>query len=198
MNNADLWAAFINRMTHLGRVAAAAEQLPEDTDVAWTGRTMQVPWFAEHMREELVLHNWDITGDDAPARQRLAPSWMTNHSVYAVGAPLLRRGREILQLNDNERIEARIRVADTDDVVVTADADTTAITLARPDGTATIETDAATRVLLLVGAPPGRPWPNQQRSRPARTGPAAHIAQRLLTYSSAGTAASMRYGPGVA
>jgi hypothetical protein len=24
--------------------------------VAWTGRTMKVPWFAEHMREGLVLN----------------------------------------------------------------------------------------------------------------------------------------------
>ncbi len=31
----------------------AGDDLPADTDVAWTGRTMKVPWFAEHMREEL-------------------------------------------------------------------------------------------------------------------------------------------------
>ncbi len=35
---------------------------------------MKVPWFAEHMREELVLHGWDITGDSdiqPPSR----PGW---------------------------------------------------------------------------------------------------------------------------
>jgi hypothetical protein len=33
---------------------------------------MQVPWFAEHMREELVLHGWDVKGDDQLPRARLA------------------------------------------------------------------------------------------------------------------------------
>ena len=54
LDNADLRSTFTERMARLGDVAAAAEELPEDTDVAWTGRTMKVPWFAEHMREELV------------------------------------------------------------------------------------------------------------------------------------------------
>lgn len=87
--NADLWSAFVERMARLDEVAAAAEELPDDTDVAWTGRTMKVPWFAEHMREELVLHGWDITGDDEAAQQRLGQWWMTEHSVQAVGQPLL-------------------------------------------------------------------------------------------------------------
>jgi hypothetical protein len=63
LNDADLWMALQDRMLGLNEVAAAADDIPADTDVAWTGRTMKVPWFAEHMREELVLHGWDITGD---------------------------------------------------------------------------------------------------------------------------------------
>jgi hypothetical protein len=59
-------------MAELAEVTAAAEELPADTDVAWTGRTMKVPWFAEHMRSELVLHAWEITGDHAAATARLA------------------------------------------------------------------------------------------------------------------------------
>ena len=88
--------------------------------VAWTGRTMKAPWFAEHMREELVLHGWDITSDDAAA-------------------------------------QARLRVAGADDVVVDVDADGTTIRLADPDGPATLETDAAARVLLLWGRRPADP-----------------------------------------
>lgn len=170
LNDADLWTAFNDRMTHLGRVAAAAEELPEDTDVAWTGRTMKAPWFAEHMREELALHSWDITGDDAPARDRLAQPWMADHSVHAVGVPLLRRGRDTLALHGNERVEARIRVADEDDVVVTVDAENTAITLAPPDGAATIETDAATRVLLLWGRRPADPGRIRSAAGPLELG----------------------------
>jgi hypothetical protein len=63
MNDTDLWDALHDRMATLNDVAMAADRVPADADVAWTGRTMKVPWFAEHMREELVLHGWDITGD---------------------------------------------------------------------------------------------------------------------------------------
>ncbi len=155
LGGADLWDALHERMAKLGDVAEAAEELPADTDVAWTGRTMKVPWFAEHMREELVLHGWDITGDTEAARELLAQPWMTTHSVFAVGRPLLANGAK--QLRPGERISARLRVVDTDDVVVSADAENTSIELAPPDGPATLETDAATRVLLLWGRWPADP-----------------------------------------
>jgi hypothetical protein len=158
LNDADLWDALLDRMTTLNEVAAAAEAVPGDTDVAWTGRTMKVPWFAEHMREELVLHGWDITGDcdiSAAFQTALAESWMTTHSVVAVGRPLLAKGAK--QLGPGERIEARLRVADTDDVFLSADADHTAVRFADAVGPATLETDAAARVLLLWGRRPGNP-----------------------------------------
>jgi hypothetical protein len=108
-------------MATLNEVAVAAEAVPADTDVAWTGRTMKVPWFAEHMREELVLHGWDITGDgdfSAAFQAALAEPWMTTHSVFAVGRPLLAKGAK--EIGSGERIEARLRVPDTDDVFVSA------------------------------------------------------------------------------
>jgi hypothetical protein len=142
-------------MATLNRVAVAADDVSADTDVAWTGRTMKVPWFAEHMREELVLHGWDITGDDPAAQARLAEPWMTTHSVLAVGRPLLAKGAK--HLAPHERIEARLRVPDRDDVVVHAGADRTTIELADPEGPATLETDAAARVLLLWGRRPSDP-----------------------------------------
>jgi mycothiol maleylpyruvate isomerase-like protein len=155
LNNADLWNALLDRMATLNEVAVAAEGFPADTDVAWTGRTMKVPWFAEHMREELVLHGWDITGDDAAAQARLAEPWMTTHSVVAVGRPLLAKGAK--ELEPGERIEARLRVPDTDDVFLSADADHTTVGFADAGGPATLETDAAARVLLLWGRRPGDP-----------------------------------------
>jgi hypothetical protein len=79
MNGADLWDALLDQMALLGEVAEAGEALPADTDVGWTGCTMKVPQFAEHMREELVLHGWDITGDDPAAQARLGQAWMTDH-----------------------------------------------------------------------------------------------------------------------
>jgi hypothetical protein len=89
MNDTGLWAALQENMAWLNQVAETADDIPADVDLAWTGRTMKVPWFAEHMREELVLHGWDITGDDAAAQARMAQPWMTAHSVIAVGKPLL-------------------------------------------------------------------------------------------------------------
>src|SRR5271156_1893139 len=135
--------------------AAAADEVPADTDVGWTGRTMKVPWFAEHMREELVLHSWDITGGDAAAQTQLAHPWMTTHTVIAVGRPLLAKG--VKQLRAGERVEARLRVAGADDVLVDADTDHTTIALTAPEGAATLETDTAARVLLLWGRRPGDP-----------------------------------------
>lgn len=155
LGDAELWGALHERMATLNDVTTAADGVPADTDVAWTGRTMKVPWFAEHMREELVLHGWDITGDEPAAQARLAEQWMTTHSVTAVGRPLLAKGAKGLRVG--ERIEGRLRVPGADDVVVTADAEGTYIGMAGPEGPATLETDAAARVLLLWGRRPGNP-----------------------------------------
>jgi len=169
MNETDLWAALHRNMAVLSQVtAAAADDVPADTDVGWTGRTMKVPWFAEHMREELVLHGWDITGDDAAAHARTAQPWMTTHSVLAVGKPLLVTG--VKQLRPGERIEARLRVDGADDVVVSADSETTTIELADPDGPATLETDSAARVLLLWGRRPADPSRIRSRVGPEALG----------------------------
>jgi Mycothiol maleylpyruvate isomerase N-terminal domain len=170
-NNADLWDALLDRMATLSEVAAAADAIPADTDVAWTGRTMKVLWFAEHMREELVLHGWDITGDrDIPAafQVALAQPWMTTHSVVAVGRPLLVKGAG--QLAPGERIEARLRADGTDDVVLRADPDQITIGFAEPDGPATLETDAAARVLLLWGRRPADPSRIRSRVGPETLG----------------------------
>ncbi len=155
LNDTDLWDALLDRMATLNEVAVAAEAVPADTDVAWTGRTMKVPWFAEHMREELVLHSWDITGDQTDAQARLAEPWMTTHSVVAVGRPLLVKGAKLL--GPGESIEARLRADGTDDVVLAADSDRITIGLAEPEGPAALETDAAARVLLLWGRRPADP-----------------------------------------
>lgn len=151
----ELWSALTDRMAALGEIAEAAGGVPPDTEVAWTGRTMTVPRFAEHMREELVLHGWDITGDDVAAQARLAEPWMTEHSVYAVGTPLLSRG--VKKLGADQPFMARLRVDGYEDVELTADAARTTIELTSPDGEATLETDAAARVLLLWGRRPADP-----------------------------------------
>lgn len=158
LSDPELWAAFLSRCEQLTEIAAAAARdLSPDTEVMWTGRSVKVPFFAEHLREELILHRWDLTGDDRTAVQALNEPWMTEHSVVSVGRPLLARGSAGLDLGPDGRIEGRLRTPGTDDVVVTADAGGTAIRLAAPGGPATIESDAAVRVLLLWGRRPADP-----------------------------------------
>jgi hypothetical protein len=113
-------------------------------------------------------HGWDVTGDDPAAQARLAEPWMTTHSVFAIGAPLLAKGAK--QLGPGERIEARLRVPDIDDVLVSYDAESTTIGLADPEGPATLETDAAARVLLLWGRRPADPSRICSRVGPAALG----------------------------
>jgi uncharacterized protein (TIGR03083 family) len=157
MPDDELLAALMHRVDELSEVAQAGAERDPDTDVAWTGRTMKIPWFVEHMREELVLHRWDVTGDDTTSRAALAEPWMTEHSVRAVGRPLLARGRAALELGTEEAVEGRLRVAGSDDVLVRADDSGTRIDLVPPQGPATIETDAAARALLLWGRRPADP-----------------------------------------
>lgn len=158
MSDSELWAAFMIRCEQLTEIAAAAAQdLAPDTEVMWTGRSVKVPFFAEHMREELILHRWDLTGDDRTAVQALNEPWMTEHSVVSVGRPLLARGRTGLDLGPDGRVEGRLRTLGMDDIVVAADADGSSIRFAAPEGPATIESDAAVRVLLLWGRRPADP-----------------------------------------
>ncbi|MGK4578673.1 maleylpyruvate isomerase N-terminal domain-containing protein [Kitasatospora sp. HPMI-4] len=158
MSDAELWSAFIARCEQLTEVtAAAATDLSPETEVRWTGRTVKAPFFAEHMREELILHRWDLTGDDRTALQALNEPWMTEHSVVSVGRPLLARGSAALDPGPAGRFEDRLRTPGTDDVVVTSGPDGGSIRLAAPEGPATIESDAAVRVLLLWGRRPADP-----------------------------------------
>ena len=123
-----------------------------DTWVPWTGRRMKVAWFGEHMRSELILHRWDLVGDDEQASAQLAQPWMTSHSVDAVGAPLLARGAAGM---GDTRFTSRLRVPDQPDVVLTAGASPTiALSSPEPDTSADLVCDAPARVLLLWGRQP--------------------------------------------
>jgi hypothetical protein len=155
LEDAALWAAFVDRCEHLAEVCAGGEQeLSPAEQITWTGRIVTPAFFAEHMRSELVLHRWDLTGDDDTNTHSLAESWMTTHTVLLVGKPLLRRGAAGLTLAAGEQLEGRLRSPGTDDVVVTATAEGNDVTFAKPEGPATIECDPAVRALFLWGRRP--------------------------------------------
>ncbi|MFB7599003.1 maleylpyruvate isomerase N-terminal domain-containing protein [Streptomyces sp. NPDC056160] len=181
LSDPELRAAFLGHCEQLAETAAAAARdLSPHAEVMWTGRTVKVPFFAEHMREELILHRWDLTGDDPTAVRALGEPWMTEHSVVSVGRPLLARGRAGLDLGPGDGpFEGRLRTPGTDDVVVHADTggDGCSIRLAAPEGPATIESDAATRVLLLWGRRPADP----SRWRSSAGPQALHRVRALLS-----------------
>jgi Mycothiol maleylpyruvate isomerase N-terminal domain len=155
LDDTDLWSAFADRCERLADIAQSGESaLAPDEQISWTGRIVNPAFFAEHMREELVLHRWDLAGDDSTAVRALAEPWMTTHTVHLVGKPLLNRGAAALDLARGQRIEGRLRTPGTDDVVITASNEGAAITLAKPEGRATIESDPAVRTLFLWGRRP--------------------------------------------
>lgn len=117
-----------------------------ETRVPWTGRTMKVAWFGEHLRSELVLHRRDLVGDDALGDAVLAEEWMTTHSVDAVGVPLV----------GEDAATVRLRTPGRDDVVVRGGS-APAITLRPARDDADVVSDAAARVLLLWGRTPDDP-----------------------------------------
>jgi uncharacterized protein (TIGR03083 family) len=166
--NADLLDALEREMGGLAEVLADASGADLEQLVPWTGRKMKVAWFGEHMREELILHRWDITGDDEVGTRLLNQPWLTEHSVVAVGKPLLRRG--IARLGKTRRVSARLRCDGRYDVIIVAGSDSAVIELGPPEGAATIETDPAARVLLLWGRRPADPARVMSSAGPAALG----------------------------
>jgi hypothetical protein len=151
MGDDDRVTALENVIHDLARLLERGLDEP-DTWVPWTGRQMKVAWFGEHMRSELILHRWDLVGDDEQATAQLAQPWMTSHSVEAVGAPLLGRGTAGLM---DTPFTGRLRVPDQPDVVLTGGS-RPGITLspAEPETRPDLLSDAAARVLLLWGRQP--------------------------------------------
>lgn len=152
LGDVELRAALIDRVNELAAVGEQAASGDLDAFAPWTGRRMRVRWFLEHMREELVIHRWDIAGDDRLSGELLGAPWFTEHSVIAVGRPLLMRGYS--RREAQEPFSARLRTTGRDDVVVSVRDDGPSIELAAPEGAAVIEADAAAQALLVWGRQP--------------------------------------------
>jgi hypothetical protein len=163
----DRLAALERAVDDLAGVLEAGLDQP-DTWVPWTGRRMKVAWFGEHMRSELILHRWDLVGDDPVGTELLGQPWMTTHSVDAVGEPLLRRGAAGLA---GSEFTGRLRAPGQPDVLLTGGS-RPGITLADADPgvPADLRTDPAARVLLLWGRTPGDPSRLVSDAGPERLG----------------------------
>ena len=174
LDDTALNRALAERIHELAVVAERAVELDPDASVPWTGRHMRVRWFAEHMREELVIHRWDIVGDDDVSVRKLGERWFTEHSVIAVGRPLLMRGYE--RWPGEPPFVARLRAPGEGDLIVSATHDGPSIELGPPEGDAVVESDAAARALLLWGRQPADPSRLRSDAGPAALG----AARRLL------------------
>jgi hypothetical protein len=151
LSDEDRIAALDHAVAELARVLERGLDEP-DTWVPWTGRQMKVAWFAEHMRSEIILHRWDLAGDDELANTQLSQPWMTTHTVEAVGRPLLGRGAAGLP---RRPFTARLRVSDQPDVILTGGVNPDiGLGPADHDAQPALTTDAAARVLLLWGRQP--------------------------------------------
>jgi Mycothiol maleylpyruvate isomerase N-terminal domain len=78
------------RMRHL--VGDVLSREP-DAVIPWTGRRMGVAKFIPHLRNEHVLHRWDMAGDDETSRRLLGDIDLVGHSVGELGRILLAAGR---------------------------------------------------------------------------------------------------------
>ena len=164
-------------MAELGEVAADAETIPADTEVAWTGRTMKVPWFAEHMREELALHRWDIAGDDEISEELLGGMDLVGHSVSELGAILLAAGRD----HDPEpgsEFHVRLRAEGQPDLrVIVEDGDATLAWASDEADEPWVELDPGARQLFIWGRRPD----HRGRVRSYLTQPGLARLQALLS-----------------
>jgi hypothetical protein len=176
LDDRALERALAERIAELAVVVDRAMDGDPDALVPWTGRRMRVRWFAEHMREELVVHRWDIIGDDETSGRLLGEPWFTEHSVVAVGRPLLMRGYQRWSSGGGEPFTARLRVPGGDDLIVSVGDAGPSVELGEVAGAAVVESDAAARALLLWGRQPADPSRLRSQAGPAALG----AARRLL------------------
>jgi uncharacterized protein (TIGR03083 family) len=146
-----------------------------DAELAWTGRTVRVSGFPTHLRSEDALHRWDLVGDDQTSYELLSQHDLLVHAVSFIGRPLLRRGLD--SRAGTEPLHARVRTEGRDDLVVEARGEEARLSVAPPQGPATIEGDPAARLLLLWGRKPA-PF---HRLRAGHDRAAAYEAQALLS-----------------
>ena len=132
-----------------------------DTDALldFTGWAMDVDTLALHVRSELAIHRWDLTGSDPTSVELLSQPDLTAHAVRALSNfdGIAERGEtrtRSLAAEGNAAMEARLRVDGEPDVVIVASAESTDLRLAEPDQVPAVTTDSAGRLLMLWGRQP--------------------------------------------
>ena len=135
-----------------------AEVLDRDPDavIPWTGRNMAVAKFIPHLRNEHVLHRWDVAGDDDVSSRLLGSDDLVDHSVGELGRILLVAGRQQDPDPDTDFC-VRMHSEGQRDLRVIVDSGTATLAWATDDADEpSIELDAAARHVFIWGRRPDR------------------------------------------
>jgi hypothetical protein len=124
--------------------------------IPWTGRRMAVAKFIPHLRNEHVLHRWDVAGDDEVSGQLLGSDDLVGHSVGALGRILLVAGRKHDPDPDRE-FRVRLRSRDQRDLRVVVEDGTARLAWADDDANEpAVDLDPAARHVFVWGRRPDR------------------------------------------
>ncbi|WP_298208774.1 maleylpyruvate isomerase N-terminal domain-containing protein [Ferrimicrobium sp.] len=165
-------------LASLERVSRALHAvLVKDPDavVPWSGRSMVVATFVNHLRSELALHRWDLQGDDETGNVLLSQPELTAHAVTVLGKLLVDQTAEWTGAVG----PLIVGTPDAPSVVVSQDSNGRQMLFGDDNLDPTIVADAGARLLLLWGRMPNDP---RRVSAPGDPSPLAELRALLSGY----------------
>lgn len=127
-----------------------------DAGVDFTGWVMTATDLATHVRSELVLHRWDLVGDDQRGTELLGQPELTAHAVRALSSfdVIAERLTERTRRSGVASLCTRFRVEGQPDVVLTVEDGSTRLVLTEATDGPAITSSNAGRLLMLWGRTP--------------------------------------------
>jgi hypothetical protein len=159
------------------RLVDAVLDREPDAVIPWTGRHMAVAKFIPHLRNEHVLHRWDIAGDDDTSGELLGNMDLIDHSVGELGKILLVAGRAHDPDPDSD-FHVRLRTPGQPDLRVVVDQSIATLAWAENGSDEpSVDMDAGARQLFIWGRRPD----HRDRLRSHLTQPGLARLQTLLS-----------------
>jgi uncharacterized protein (TIGR03083 family) len=145
---------------HSGRLADATKALiTSGGTVEFTGTRLTGRQVHAHSRSELVLHRWDLAGDDALGHELLAQDDLTDHAVTVLDAMRDLQESAAARGVRADPLTLRLCAPRTRDVrfVLGPEPSLSRTAVAATDEESVVETTAADRLILLWGRQPSTP-----------------------------------------
>jgi hypothetical protein len=158
LGHADLLVRLASEETRMRRLVAEVLDREPDAVIPWTGRHMAVATFIPHLRNEHVLHRWDVAGEDDISRRLLGTDDLVDHSVSELGHILLIAGRE-RDPDPETDFRVRLRSVGHRDLQVIVEAGVASLAWAdahAPAEEPSIDIDPAARHVFIWGRRPDR------------------------------------------